>query len=263
MKRQALGSMIVPLAFVLLSASASAQWINVTIEGTPRTPDGKPNLLAAAPRTADGKLDLSGIWRVHDEDGPPKYALNLAADLPDQRVPLQPWAEVLMKEREANLGKDYPATRCLPPGVPNLTMAPHPFKIVQTRGLVVILYEALNTYRQIHTDGRALPRDPNPTWMGYSIGNWEGDTFVVRTTGFNDKTWIDVAGHPNTEALQVIERFRRRDFGHMDIEITIDDAKAYTKPWTVTIASVLVPDTELLEFVCTENEKDQSHMVGK
>jgi hypothetical protein len=263
MRRQLLGSMVVPLAFVLLSGSPSAQWINVTIDGTPRMPDGKPNLLAPAPRTAEGKMDLSGIWSVHDESGPPKYALDLAADLPDKRVPLQPWAEILMKERQANNGKDYPATRCLPPGVPNLTMAPHPFKIVQTRGLVVILYEALNTYRQIHTDGRALPRNPQPTWMGYSIGTWEGDTFVVRTTGFNDKTWIDVAGHPNTEALQVIERFRRRDFGHMDIEITIDDAKAYTQPWTVTIGSVIVPDTELLEFVCNENEKDQPHMIGK
>jgi hypothetical protein len=126
---------------------------------------------------------------------------------------------------------------------------------------VIILYEALTTYRQIFTEGRSLPQDPNPTWMGYSVGRWDGDTLVVRTSGFNDKTWIDIAGHPSTEALLVIERFRRRDFGHMDMEITIDDPKAYTKPWTVTIAAVLKPDTELLEFVCNENEKDLQHMV--
>jgi hypothetical protein len=252
--------MSVAFAALALSTSAAAQWLTVKSENIPRTADGKPNLSAPAPRTADGKPDLSGIWHVHEEGVPPKYALNLAADLPGKEVPLQPWAAALVKERAARQGADYPPSRCLPPGVPNLTMAPHPFKMVQTPGFVIMLYEALTTYRQIFTDGRALPQDPNPTWMGYSVGRWEGEALVVRTSGFNDKTWIDIAGHPNTEALQVIERFRRRDFGHMDMEITIDDPKAYTKPWTVTIGAVLLPDTELLEFVCNENEKDQQHM---
>jgi len=252
------------IATSVMCASASAQWLTLRSGKIPRTPDGKPNLSARAPRTTDGKPDLSGIWSVHEEGkGPPKYALDLAADLPGKLVPLQPWAQALVDERQANLGKDYPASRCLPPGVPNLTMAPHPFKIVQTEGLVVILYEALTTYRQIFTDGRGLPRDPNPNWMGYSVGHWEGGTFVVRSAGFNDMTWLDVAGHPNTEALQVTERFRRRDFGHMDIEITINDSRAYTRPWTVTVPALLLPDTELLEFVCNENEKDQPHLVGK
>jgi hypothetical protein len=253
-------SLTVAAALSVLTTTASAQWLSVTSGNIPRKADGKADLNAPVPRTADGKPDLSGIWRVHDESGPPKYALNLAADLPGKEVPLQPWAAALVKERAANLGADYPPTRCLPPGVPNLTMAPHPFKLVQTPGLVIMLYEALTTYRQIFTDGRALPHDPNPTWMGYSVGAWEGETFVVRTSGFNDKTWIDIEGHPNTDALQVIERFRRRDFGHLDMEITIDDPKAYTRPWTVTIGATFLPDTDLLEFVCNENEKDQQHM---
>jgi hypothetical protein len=259
-----LGQLLVVVVTILaLGGAASAQWLVVKSAGTPRTPDGRPDLAAPVLRTPDGMPDLSGIWQVHDENGPPKYALNLAADLPGKNVPLQPWAEALVKERAATNGRDYPATRCLPPGVPNLTMAPHPFKLVQTPGLIIVLYEALTTYRQIFTDGRSLPIDPNPTWLGYSVGRWDGDTLVVRTSGFNDKTWIDVEGHPATESLQVIERFRRRDFGHMDIEITINDPKAYTKPWTVNIPAVLLPDTELLEFVCNENEKDLQHMVGK
>jgi hypothetical protein len=254
----------IPFVLLLMSVPISAQWLNVKVDNIPRTADGKPNLSAPAPRLADGTPDLSGIWRVHEEGAPPKYALDLAADLPGKLVPFQPWAEALAKERQESLGKDYPASRCLPPGVPNLMMAPHPFKIVQTPGLVVILFEALSTFRQIFTDGRSLPKDPNPAWMGYSVGRWENGAFVVRSAGFNDKTWLDImAGHPNTEALQVTERFRRRDFGHMDIEITIDDSKAYTAPWTVTIPAEFVADSDLLEFVCNENEKDLSHLVGK
>jgi hypothetical protein len=151
----------------------------------------------------------------------------------------------------------------LPPGVPNITFAPHPFKIIQIPGLVVILHEALMTFRQVFTDGRALPQEAEPTWMGYSVGTWEGNQLVVRTTGFNDKTWLDIAGHPVTEELKVTERFRRRDFGHLDLEITIDDAKAYTRPWTVNVGATLLPDTDLIEFVCNENERDLPHLVGK
>jgi hypothetical protein len=259
-----------PLALVLfvtlttpvLSGSAFSQWPTAKTSGIPRTNEGKADLSAPPPRTADGKPDLSGIWQV-TLSGAPRYALDLAADLPNNQVPLQPWAEALLKERMEMSGKDYPPSRCLPPGVPNITVAPLPFKIIQMPGLVVILHEALMTFRQIFTDGRALPHEANPTWMGYSVGMWEGNQLVVQTTGFNDKTWLDIAGHPATEALKVTERFRRRDFGHLDLEITIDDAKAYTRPWTVNVGATLFPDTELIEFVCNENEKDQPHLVGK
>jgi hypothetical protein len=253
----------VALATPVLSGSAFAQWPTLKTPSIPRTSDGKADLSAPPPRTSDGKPDLSGLWQVPLANGIPKYVLNLAADLPNNQVPLQPWAEALLKERMETSGKDYPASRCLPPGVPNITFAPHPFKIVQVPGLVVILHEALMTFRQIFTDGRALPQKAEPTWMGYSVGTWEGDRLVVRTTGFNDKTWLDIAGHPATEALKVTERFRRRDFGHLDLEITIDDSKAYTHPWTVNVGATLLPDTDLIEFVCNENEKDQPHLVGK
>jgi hypothetical protein len=176
---------------------------------------------------------------------------------------MQPWAEALVKQRLADLGKDIPTSRCLPPGVPLMQAVPAPFKIVQTPGLVVILYEGWTIYRQIFTDGRRLPKDPNPAWMGYSAGSWDGDTLVVDTAGFNDKSWLDLMGHPHTEALHVVERFRRSDLGRMETQITIDDPVAYTKPWTVTESSRLLPDTELLEFFCNENERDVPHLVGR
>lgn len=253
----------VAVAAPVLSGSAFSQWPASKTPGIPRTSDGQADFSAPPPRTSDGKPDLSGLWMVPLANGVPKYVINLAADLPGNEVPLQPWAEALLKERMETSGKDYPASRCLPPGVPNITFAPHPFKIIQMTGLVVILHEALMTFRQIFTDGRALPEEAEPTWMGYSVGTWEGNQLVVRTTGFNDKTWLDIAGHPATEALKVTERFSRRDLGHLDLEITIDDAKAYTRPWTVNVGATLLPDTELIEFVCNENEKDQPHLVGK
>jgi hypothetical protein len=257
------------ILFSVLTAPAHAQWENLK-DPIPRTGGGKPNLSAPAPRTADGKPDLSGVWWVpfHGEgkgvEGiPPKYLLNLAADLKPKEVPIQPWAAALVDQRTADLGKDFPISRCLPPGVPMINAIPTPFKIIQTPRLVAILYEAFGQYRQVFIDGRALSKDPNPTWMGYSIGKWEGDTLAVETAGFNDKTWLDGFGHPHTEAMHVIERFMRHDLGHMDIQITIDDPKAYTKPWTVTEGAELLPDTDLLEFVCDENEKDAKHLVGK
>jgi hypothetical protein len=258
-----LSCLIAVIATSMMPVSVSTQWTPSKSPAIPRAADGKPDLLAPAPRTSDGRPDLSGVWEVPVVDGIPKFAINLAADLPSGSVPLQPWAAALLKERMDDLGKDYPASRCLPPGVPNLTLAPLPFKIIQTPGLVVILYEALTTFRQVFMDGRALPEGANPTWMGYSVGAWDGDRLVVRTAGFNDKTWLDIAGHPATEALQVTERFRRRDFSHLDIELTIDDPKAYTRPWTVTVGATLLPDADLIEFVCNENEKDLPHLVGK
>jgi hypothetical protein len=243
--------------FLAVAAPASAQWIHVTLPDTPRTADGKPNLSAPAPKTPDGKPDLSGIWRAAEG----KYLQNITGDL--REVPFRPWAAALYEERVAVLAKGRPTERCLPHGVPDAMMVRSgPWKIVQTPRVTLILFEEMNHYRQVFTDGRGFPKDPNPTWLGYSIGKWEGDTFVVDTTGFNDQTWLDDPGHPHTDAMHAIERFRRRDFGHLEIDITIDDPKAYTTPWTVTARFDLLPDTELIENLC-DNEKDAQHMVGK
>ena len=245
---------------IAIAAPLSAQWLKHPTPGIPRTPDGKPNLNAPAPRTADGKPDLSGIWEPEGT----KFIRNLAADLKPGDVSFQPWAEALYNERLTGvLSKQEPDANCLPQGVPKINAAPVPWRIVQTPGMVVILYEAFTQWRQIFTDGRALPNDPNPTWLGYSVGKWDGDTLVVDTIGFNGKAWLDQQGHPASDALHVTERFRRPTLGKMELTITIDDPKAYTKPWTVTETPHLLADTELLEFVCLENERDQKHMIGK
>ena len=246
-------------AVLLMSVSASAQWLKYPTPGMPRTSDGKPNLSAPAPKTADGKLDVSGLWLTAGI-----YIGDIAKDLKPGEVPFQPWAQELYNHRRETLSKDDPTGRCIPGGVPRSTAVPYPFKILNTpSGIVVVLYEAVHAYRQIFTDGRPLPKDPNPNWLGYSVGRWEGDTFVVESAGFNDNVWLDNNGHPATESLRVTERFRRKDFGHMSVDITIDDPKAYTKPWNVTLPLVLQPDTEMLEYICPENEKDYQRLVGK
>jgi len=247
------------IAAVLLAACspAGAQWLHYPTRGIPRTPDGKPNLSAPAPRKPNGQLDLSGIWLVPGL----KYLINIAADLKD--VPFQPWAEAEYKQRRETLGKDDPNNFCLPSGFPEKIAVTSPWKIVETPGLTIFLYESRTIYRQVLTDGRELPQDPNPTWQGYSVGRWEGDTFVVESNGFNGKGWMDTNGHPTTEALHLIERYHRTDFGHLEVEITIDDPKAYTKPWTVKEIAVYQPDTELLEYICEENNRDVGHFVGK
>jgi hypothetical protein len=203
-------------------------------------------------------LDVSGLWLTRGI-----YIGNIAKDLKPGEVPFQPWAEKLYKERLDNLGKEDPTGRCVPGGVPRSTAVPYPFKILNTSNIVIVLYEAVHAYRQIFTDGRPLPKDPNPNWLGYSVGRWEGDEFVVESSGFNDNVWLDNQGHPATESLHVTERFRRKTFGSMDVQVTIDDPKAYTKPWTVTMPLALQPDTELLEYICVENEKDFARLVGK
>jgi hypothetical protein len=254
--------MIRALLLLAMCGSLPAQWLNLPATEIPRTPDGKPNLTAPAPRTADGKPDLSGIWMAEDQ----KFFMNLAQGLKPEDVSPQPWAKALQQQREENVHGDDPLARCLPHGVPRInTNGIFPFKIIQTPGLVVILYEQLNLFRQIFMDGRKLASDLNPTWLGYSTGKWEGDTLVVETSGFNDRTWLDTEkGHPATEALHVTERIRRKDFGNLEIVATIDDPKAYTKPWTTTIQRVhLQLGTEILEFICNENEKDIPHLVGK
>ena len=239
----------------LLSTNAAAQWINYPTPGIPRLPDGKPNLSAPAPRTPDGKPDLNGIWR----GAGPMYRFNITQDLKPEDI--QPWAEELFLKRVRDSRKDSPLARCLPVSVPfhnffNMT------RFVQTPGLIVMLYESPNSpHRTVFTDGRDLPKDPNPTWLGYSVGRWDGDTLVITTTGFNDRAWLDSAGHPQTESLRLTERIRRRDFGHMEFEMTLEDPKVFTKPVTIKSERLLAADTDLLEDVC-ENEKDRTIMSG-
>jgi hypothetical protein len=249
-----------------------AQWLNYPTAGVPHTPDGKPNLSAPAPRTADGKPDFSGIWEMeHNRPCPPEgcldlqfaqEVLNIGWSLKDG-LPHQPWAADLAKARQASLGKDNPITHCLPVGIVELQTIPLLRKIVQVPGLFVILSEHNASYRQIFTDGRPLPIDPQPSWNGYSTGKWDGDTLVVETTGFRDGIWLDLSGDPLTDAAKITERFRRVNYGRMEVQVTVDDPKAYTKPWTVNLKQVLALDTDLLDYICLENEKDLKHMVGK
>jgi len=257
-------------AFLIATGTpAFAQWTHVASPKLPRKPDGTPNLSAPTPRTADGKPDLSGIWWVPDSsvegvDAPPKYSLNLAAGLNPDDLGMLPWARDLMRQRQADQRKDMPTSRCLPWPVPSMAAVPVPFRIIQTSDSIVILHEELNMFRQIFLDGRDLSENPNPTWLGYSKGRWQGDTLVVDTRGFNDRSWLDGLGHPHTEALHVTERYRRLDFGHMELEFTIDDPKTYSKVWTNKMPVELTPlDTQLYEDVCHENEKDAIHLVGK
>lgn len=254
----------VTFALLLLGASAHAQWLGYPAKNIPRHADGTPNLTAPPPRTADGKIDFSGVWQPaeHAEDPAggiegiraPKYLINVMRDFKGA-VPFQPWAAELFKQRQANKLRDNPMIRCLPAGVPRLVAYTHPYKIVQTADLVVILYESQTLFRQIFMDGRAHPKDAEPTWLGYSIGRWEGDALVVESVGFNDKTWLDGFGHPHSDAMKVTERFTRRDVGRMDIEVVIDDPKAYTQPIRYVQPQELLPDGDLIEYVCNENVK--------
>ncbi|HEY7334467.1 MAG TPA: hypothetical protein VH639_06260 [Bryobacteraceae bacterium] len=241
------GSLKLICGVALFASCAAGQWLNYPAPGIPRLPDGKPNLSAPVPRTPDGKPDLSGLW-TNDADP--------LGQRPVERKPgdivLTPQGKALQRPRE----NYFPGARCLPN---ILYLAVAPFKIFVSRGTVVMLYEHDTTFRQIFIDGRQLPKDPNPTFMGYSVGKWDGDTLEVDTSGFNDDELI-LPG-PHSDALHIIERFRRRDFGHLEIQATINDPKIYAKPWTITVNSHLVPDTELLEYICNENEKDLKHMV--
>ena len=247
---------------VLAASTIHAQWLNYKIPSVPRTADGKVNLTAPTARTPDGKPDLSGTW--HTDRG---YFGNLARDLKPGELLMLPWAEERVKENQTNLHKNDPMVACLPPGVPRVNLGgsrgmPHPFKVVQTPSLVVFLYETSTnqTFRQVFLDGRPHPTDPQPTWLGYSIGRWEGDTLVVETTGFNGRAWVDTgSGHPQTDAAHVTERFTRRNIGNMDIDITINDPKAYMKPWTARVPVNLLPDSDLIETFC-ENERDLGRM---
>jgi hypothetical protein len=252
---------LIALVLVALSAPLAAQWLNQPTPGMPRTSDGKPDLSAPAPRTPDGKPDLSGLWNRIS----PKYHRNIAADLKPEEI--QPWARALVEQRREDLGREYMNVQCVPLGPGYATSADitgaEMMKIVQTPGLILILNPDL-TYRQIFLDGRALESAPNPTWMGYSVGHWDGDTLVVESFGFNDRTWLDHDGHPHTERLRMTERYRRRDFGHLDLQVTLSDAAVYARPWTVAVTAELAADTEMIEFVCNENNRSSlEHWVGK
>ncbi len=256
------------IALCLLSASAAGQWLNYKTPGIPRLADGTPNLTAPAPRTADGKPDLAGVWAAECSiyDGNPCFVrslfFDLAKDLKPGDVEMTPWAAAVSKQREGRDHVDDPYGFCLPPGVPRIDFGGGPFKILQTPGVTAFLYETLvgMIFRQVFTDGRPLPDAGEPTWLGYSVGRWENDTFVVDTTGFRDGGWIDTKkGRPNSDALRVTERFRRADFGHMELAITIDDPKAYLKPWTMKTTLILHPDTELLDAFCDDHDKTIQH----
>jgi hypothetical protein len=261
--------------FVAASLPLSAQWPSYPTRGVPRTPDGKPNLDAPAPRTADGKPDFTGLWDnawfhggkvapppVSPPGEPPASTFsNLGAGFKDG-LPFRPWAAELLKLRKDRGTRDNPDANCLPMGLTQFHEQPQPRKIIQTPDVIVILYEANSGIRQIFTDGRPSPNnDPQPWWYGYSTGRWEGDTLVVQTTGLRDGGWLDIWGSPLTDAAKVTERFQRPNYGTLRIDVTIDDPKAYTAPFTVRVNQRIILDTDLIEFICNENEKSVQHMV--
>jgi len=251
-------TLVLSVAVVLLGGvSASAQWQNVPRAAVPRGPDGHPNLSAPAPRLADGKPDFSGVWNP-----PLGYLRDLQKDVKEP-IPFQPWAKALYDERAAGKHwQDEPDANCLPQGVPKVLLAPAPWRVVQTPNIIFFVHEAFNLWWQAFTDGRRFVVGPDiaPTWHGYSTASWDGDTLVVDSRGFNGRVWLDQLGKPSTEALHVTTRLHRKDFGHMEVQATIDDPKAYTRPWTTaTVTALLIPDTELMEFICLENEKDSKH----
>ncbi len=256
------------LSVTMMATLAPAQWLNHPTPGIPRTPDGKPNLTAAVPKTSDGKPDLTGLWQRQRSPNQRRTTLAMGPNLEDfmregEKIPpMLPAAEALHKARMANFMADRPSSRCLPHGIPDQMLIGVPLKIVQNSGLTLILYEEFARFRQIFTDGRGFPPVSAPAWLGYSIGKWDKDTFVVDTRGFNDRSWLDDSGRPHTEALHTVERFHRTDFGHMEIEVTIDDPGAYIKPWSFPMQFQFLADTEMIEDVC-DNEKDSYHSVGK
>lgn len=258
------------IALLLAAAPAllSAQWLGYATPNVPKTPDGKPDMNAPAPRTADGKPDLSGMWGWINI-GPPCGAqctdtqisrefINIASTLKG-KPPYQPWAAELVKKRSLEQGSD-PNVHCMPRDAPRIWTDDYYKRVFEVPGRIIILTERNMQYRQIFTDGRTFPKDPNPTWNGYSVGHWEGDTMVIETVGYRDDLWLDAAGNPLTEAGRTTERIRRPNFGTLEVEITIDDPKAYTAPWTVTIKQPLILDSELIDYYCLENERDFKHM---
>jgi hypothetical protein len=261
------------IAFFGACLCAQAQWLNQPAAGAPRTPDGKVNMSGPAPRV-NGKPDLSGIWQAAAEPRGPglyglgespssKYFRDVLADFKPGEEPLTPAGAEVFKQHTQAGGGSNPFLNCLPDGVPHGDLLPEPFKILQLPGEIVMLYEVETTFRQVFTDGRKLPTDPSPSWNGYSVGRWEGDTLVVDTAGFNDLGWLDTRGHGHSGEMRAEERFHRRDFGHMDVGVTITDPKVFTKPVAFHFVEELLPDTDLLEHYCLEHEKDAGHQPDK
>ncbi len=231
------------IALGICAAPAEAQWLSYRTPGIPRTPDGKPDLSAPSPRKADGKPDFNGVWQIN---------------LSTQESPkLQSWAEAVAKRRMEDLRRDSPEALCLPGPIAGMGVG----KIVQTPSLLLMLYGG-TSYREIFLDDRALPNNPNPDWMGYSVGRWDDDTLIVETAGFNDRTWLRGDGVPGSEHLHITERIRRADFGHLEVHATYADPSVLLSPWNVTTKFVL-EDVQPLEYVCNENERDRAHLVGK
>ena len=282
--RSVVGKIVLGILVAVVTTTVSAQWPKYTTPDVPRLADGQPNLTAPAPRTADGKPDLSGIWEIvfgggggrgrgaapAPEPAPPpdpnatpvsQFFEVAGRGYP---LPLQPWAAELKKKRMADNSKDNPDVWCLPIGLMQYHNHPQPRQIVQTKNLMLITYESNYGLRYIYTDGRPAPNnDPTPWWFGYSRGWWEGDTLVVETTNFRGDEragWLDVNGSPYTDALKMTERFRRPNLGTLEIDITIDDPKAYTKPFTVRVNHRLMVDSEMIEFICNENERSTHHI---
>jgi len=267
---------IVAVLITVAVAGAEAQWLNHRDPRTPRMPDGRPNLSAPAPRL-NGKPDLSGLWQAErtplsewvrvlgpglpqiqpDLNDVTKHFLNVFWDMNPAEWPLRPEAAALTEQRQKS-GRDFQTAYCLPGSLPHATLVLN-FKMIQAPGEIVVLAGSADPARQIYIDGRSLPKNLEPSWMGTSAGRWEGDTLVVETAGFNDRAWLDGFGHPRSEAMRITERYRRRDFGHMDLEMSFDDPKYYTRPFGFKTTLNLIPDSDVLEYVCTENEKDNAH----
>jgi hypothetical protein len=263
------------------SGSLGAQWFKVPSPRAPRTAAGEVDLRAATPRQANGKPDLSGVWMTAEplcvirgtapvsellKLNPPsrvcpprtasfsRQSINLGIDMPGG-LPYQPWLAKLVDERTANQAIDDPHIRCLPDFFLRAYGLPHYLKFVQTPDVLVMLNEYNGTYRQVFTDGRALPDAPNPSWQGYSTAAWDGDTLVIDSIGFRDDLWIDWGGSMVTSAGRIRERIKRPDFGHLEIEVTVDDPKAYTRPWSITLRQQFAADTELIDEICIEGER--------
>ncbi len=257
-------SIVTAAALGILAAPSptAAQWLHYPTPGLPRTADGKPNLTAPTPRTADGKPDLSGIWAAEDNRPcPPGGCADMAVGQEFLDIgwslkgglPYLPWAAAAVKERSEHFGKDDHQTHCLPSGVVKMHADALLRKVVQVPGLLILLNERDTSYRQIFTDGRPLPDDPNPSWVGYSSAAWEGDTLVVRSAGFRDGLWLDANGSPLTDTAKITERFRRPTYGKLEIDVTVDDPKAYSSPWTVRLNQFIALDTDLIDYICNEN----------
>lgn len=263
-------AVVIALAACVASASLSAQWFHYPIPGVPRLADGKPNPNAPAPRTADGKPDFSGIWLAANHlPCPPMlrdgndciektplsaWAYHIDAGL-QGGLPYRPWAAALAKQRSADNSKDDPHAKCLPSNPPRMYTLPHYQKIVQVPGFIVMLHEFNSSFRQIFTDGRPLPDDPQPSWHGYSTARWDGDALIVETNGLRDDLWLDMAGNPMTSAARITERIRRPNYGTLEVAFTVNDPKAYTRPWTVNLRQEIIVDTDLIEEICLEGLK--------